>query len=421
MVQLPSSLRTARNTCRFTIRSQVTRAFSFGPHRLSSEDELKILESVADDLRKQPPAQRIRGKKNHDTGRYGRYEGAHSVDLPISPFMDPVVIAAREIHKAPKPAPSKELTPFQTKLRHNVYAQALATPIRTCGVTQARLPVFFLLGFQIRAHPETGAPWYLPEGLSDVPPDFEIHQGRSRASQSSVADEGSANARISPVGIQHSVAQRPKAEKLPANQPEGRMVGRRSVVRDSQLQVGKYKGWNQILPRRLQEKNIVKIREIIWREDMETFILKLLRDRIIQRLRHLLHGGSGYLAKSIDGFDGVKDDMGVGCVLWLGPSTSPLQEENGGSFEPRMPPLPPRAQFDDSLDLMTIEYSEGQVPIHNLLKLLGRAHLELLRSFGPFFDSEVVVIKYKLNTLPARRQLWRLQGYLADKKQFESG
>ncbi|KAI9762759.1 MAG: hypothetical protein M1835_007984 [Candelina submexicana] len=416
MVQLPSPLRTARNTCGFTIRLQVTRAFSLGPHRLSSEDEL-ILESVADDLRKQPPAQRIRGKRNHDTGRYGRYEGAHSVDLPKSPFMDPVVIAARELHKAPKPAPSKELTPFQTKLRHNVYAQALATPIRTCGVTQARLPLFFLLGFQIQAHPETGAPWYLPEGLSDEHPDSEIYQGRSRASQNSAADEGSENARISPVGIQHSVAQRPEAEKLLAYQPEGRMVGRRSVVRDSQVQVGKYKGWIRIIPRRLQEKNIVKIREIIWREDMETFILKLLRDRVTKRLRHLLHGGSGYLAKSTDGFDGVKDDMEVGCVLWLGPRTSPLQEESGGSFEPRMPLLPPPAQFDDSLDLMTRKHSEDQVPVHNLSKLLGRAHLELLRSSGSFFDSEVVVIKYKLDTLPARRQLWRLQGYLADNKQ----
>lgn len=124
MVLLLPSLPTTRGAFRFIRHLHVKRSFSSSHNSLSNgEDELKTL-SVADDLRKQPPPARpIRGKKNDSPDRYGRYDGAHKVDLPISPFMDEAVIAAREKHRTPKPVQAKELTPFQTKLQHNVYGK----------------------------------------------------------------------------------------------------------------------------------------------------------------------------------------------------------------------------------------------------------------------------------------------------------
>ncbi|KAI9724885.1 MAG: hypothetical protein M1812_000161 [Candelaria pacifica] len=292
---------------------------------------------------------------------------------------------------------------------------ALATPIRTCGATQARLPLFFLLGFHLWRHPETGAPWYLPTGLSDARPNFGAQPGSARNSQTLTAGTESEDYGESQPELLKPLSRLPEAGKLrlPATQPEGRMVGRCSVVRDSKELVGKSRGWNRIIPKRLLERNVVKPREIIWREDMESFVLRLLRDRVVQRLKNLLHGGSGYLAKSTGGLDGI-NEVEVGCVLWLGPTTVPIRDGIGVPFDTGMPPLPKSARIDDSMDLATMNYSGMQVPVHNLAKLLGKKHLELLRKPGSYFDSEITIIKHKLNTLPARRQLWRLEGYLAD-------
>ncbi len=251
----------------------------------------------------------------------------------------------------------------------------------------------------------------MPEGLTDSHPNFNGPQGSPSNTQKLAADQGNKSLGGPPVGLEHTPSE---AEKLPAYQPDARMVARYSVVRDSQVQVGKYKGWHRILPKRLLRKNTVKVRDIVWREDMETFILQLLRDRVVQRLKHLLYGGSGFLAKSDAGLDGLKEDMHVGCVLWLGPKSSVYQKETEVPFKTGLPPLPTSARIDDTLDLMTMDYFGAQVPIHNLVKLLGKRHLEQLRESGSFFDAEVVIIKYKLNTSPARRQLWRLQGYLTE-------
>ena len=44
-----------------------------------------------------------------------------TANLPLSPLLDPKLIAARERHRRPKPAPSGELSPFSKKLQSNPY------------------------------------------------------------------------------------------------------------------------------------------------------------------------------------------------------------------------------------------------------------------------------------------------------------
>ncbi|KAI5361742.1 hypothetical protein Slin14017_G084750 [Septoria linicola] len=73
--------------------------------------------------------------------------------------MDPIYLQARNKHKLPKlqqqdqtqRSPKKldqsDLTPFQKELAMNPYARALATPIRLCALSRARLPSHFLLPF----------------------------------------------------------------------------------------------------------------------------------------------------------------------------------------------------------------------------------------------------------------------------------
>lgn len=68
--------------------------------------------------------------------------------LPLPPFMDPIAIEARNRYTRPKPREASEAkTHFQKQLERNPYAQALATPIRQCRVTHARLPSHFLIPF----------------------------------------------------------------------------------------------------------------------------------------------------------------------------------------------------------------------------------------------------------------------------------
>jgi len=70
--------------------------------------------------------------------------------LPISPILDPTLIAAKNRHKNKKTDPStnvEDLTPLQLALRRNPYAQALATPVRQEAITGAFLPRHFLQAF----------------------------------------------------------------------------------------------------------------------------------------------------------------------------------------------------------------------------------------------------------------------------------
>ena len=46
-----------------------------------------------------------------------------ATDLPLSPLMDPRLIAARERYRTPKPAPSGELSAFSKKLQDNPYGK----------------------------------------------------------------------------------------------------------------------------------------------------------------------------------------------------------------------------------------------------------------------------------------------------------
>ncbi|KAK5135169.1 hypothetical protein LTR08_005555 [Meristemomyces frigidus] len=73
-----------------------------------------------------------------------RQHGARS--LPLPPLLDPVAIAATERYRGAKPLKAAGgKTEFQRALHMNPYAQALATPVRQCALTTARLPQHFLL------------------------------------------------------------------------------------------------------------------------------------------------------------------------------------------------------------------------------------------------------------------------------------
>ena len=54
---------------------------------------------------------------------------AERLNLPLSPLMDPKLIAARERHRLPKPAAGQELSAFTKKLRSNPYGTKDPLPL----------------------------------------------------------------------------------------------------------------------------------------------------------------------------------------------------------------------------------------------------------------------------------------------------
>ncbi|KAK4891439.1 hypothetical protein LTR27_009934 [Elasticomyces elasticus] len=93
--------------------------------------------------------------------------------------MDPLVLAATEAHKEKKPyrlyGPK---TKMQTELELNPYAQALASPIRQCALTSARLPNHFLQPFTTRLVPPPTEPSKSQSrsAVAEITPDLSIEK-----------------------------------------------------------------------------------------------------------------------------------------------------------------------------------------------------------------------------------------------------
>ncbi|KAK5685961.1 hypothetical protein LTS10_002074 [Elasticomyces elasticus] len=90
--------------------------------------------------------------------------------------MDPLVLAATEAHKEKKPyrlyGPK---TKMQAELELNPHAQALASPIRQCALTSARLPSHFLQPFTTRLVPPPVEPSKSQSrsAVAEITPDLE--------------------------------------------------------------------------------------------------------------------------------------------------------------------------------------------------------------------------------------------------------
>ena len=63
--------------------------------------------------------------EEQDTPRASQLQSASppSSKLPLSPLMDPNLIAARQRYRTPKPAPSDELSAFSKKLKRNPFGR----------------------------------------------------------------------------------------------------------------------------------------------------------------------------------------------------------------------------------------------------------------------------------------------------------
>jgi hypothetical protein len=177
---------------------------------------------------------------------------------------------------------------------------------------------------------------------------------------------------------------------------------------------------------------------IRWRSDVDTFVLELMRRRVVEGLKYLagdvtpkkelryVYGPKkrGYLVPCEKGWEGVGKSKQVGAILWVGPRGGDHELVTKGADvvkEDEQDGEAVAVEAEGPGEFATLDSDKerkSKVPVHNLRLLLGDAYVEDLRKHAPkTFDSELVVLKNKRTTIDVQLRLWKLQGYLAKHEQ----
>lgn len=255
-------------------------------------------------------------------------------------------------------------------------AKALATPIRACAVTKVHLPSFFLTNFKSVRNPEAENNWLVPTEVS-------------------LTDDG-----------------RQVREEIPG--PGVHLLCQQQLYREFFVKGSKYSGSLDRLASKLSRprRKILGPKFPVWREDMDSYLLRLLRRQATQCLIRLAGmvetADRNYILKA-GSWEDAKQRIHIGCVLYLGPLPQATDEDITESTAPGLVPPPARL-----CNLRLEEKGPGtRVPIHDLRLLLGERNVARLRRRKALFrDGELFVVK-GVRTGNLQMQLWRLQGYMA--------
>lgn len=349
------------------------------------------------------PGARLEASDLEAKGNHTRCQPtSSSAYLPQSPLIDPRLITARNRHRAEKPRHSKEKLPFQLKLEKNPYgtfrlpknekqadffpAQALSTPPRVCLVTNLRLPSYFQIPFGLATHPKTEAPWHLPRLAIGSTPTLNTERDQE---VNAITSKESAKA-VTP-------------KKSPSRVMSGtHFLGSRQILKYvSAMHNSTYR---KMMPYRWKEDSSIRIPDIVWREDMDTFVLEILRKRIGKKLAYLASRPAAFIAAS-RGCEHISEQSQVGAVLWLGPDGAQDAAPEVGVQRSGPPPYAMH------------HYRSHYIPCYNLPYLLGSLHLRNLREATfSHFGGQYAVVKAKHGTVDVQLELWKLLGYLADQR-----
>ncbi len=261
-------------------------------------------------------------------------------------------------------------------------AQALSTPPRLCLLTGIRLPSYFLIPFGIAKHPKTGSTWHLP-----------------RLSSLASGSDASTTAPPPPGSDSGSTSKQPSRTATGTH-----YVGSyEALAYISDLAKPAYR---KLIPFRWKEDSSLKVSDMVWREDMASFVLEMLRKSITQDLKYLASRPAAYIV-ACEIHERISAHDQIAAVLWLGPNgdTSTQGPPLDGAANPEEPDPPPYAMD---------HYKDRLVPCFNLVALLEHTHLRTLRETAPIqYGDKLAVIKAKRPTVKVQLELWKLLGFLA--------
>ncbi|KAK3685394.1 hypothetical protein B0T22DRAFT_482371 [Podospora appendiculata] len=351
--------------------------------------------------------------------------------LPLSPFMDPTYHQAKlKFFKTKNPPPTVyKKTKFQRHLARNPYALALATPLRRCPVTHYLIPRFFLQGFRLVAHPETGQPWWVPIGLekkqpvlastdtdpstaaedddATVAPDPEQEQEPEQDEQEPEQGEHEPDTESAPTNssqpTKHGLSQGPTAWPLSRQDLLQGMVSTKSRH---------YNAYRKFLRQNNATRYSPTLNCAVWREDMDTLVLDTMRQRIVEGLLQLAEmvekEDRKYLIRC-ETWDEVKNYKHRGCLLFLGQDVASVDDAASGAAPNDVSsPLPARLS---SMDIEGVKFGR-KLAVHDLRALLGDENIALLRQESPVLRPGSLFLLGRQRSLDLQLQLWRLQGYI---------
>lgn len=284
-------------------------------------------------------------------------------------------------------------------------AQALATPVRQCRFTGLRLPEYFHLDFGLQSHPSTGKPWHLPKLALTAEP--------NAASGDTCAEEDAGLDEVS--DYPDSPTPLPATRTAQAPNPRRTLTGTYFIAQKSTLRfISRFdkQKYQKMFPLRWKTGSNLETRGVVWRQDMDTYVLGLLRKDLLTNLKYIASRPAGYMV-GCGAYEQIGKHAQVGAALWLGdiaegPTSTGLEGtgsggDTGASSEGSVGP-PAYAMLD---------YRSRHIPLYNLRTLLGLECLEQLKGSNAIFQDKFVVVKQKRNTVKIQLALWKLMGYLA--------
>ncbi|KAL9104211.1 MAG: hypothetical protein Q9163_000811 [Psora crenata] len=350
--------------------------------------------------------------------------------LPQSPLTDPKLNAARYGYKKEKPRPDlKKLSGFQLKLQKNPYAHAIASPIRHCLLTGARLPKDFLLDFHLATHPETGAKWHLPRLAAELAggkQDEVAPRGASEERQQARTDN-----EMSAIEDSSHVSNFSAPTLSPPKQLPPRMISGTHFLSSypalqsvSRLRPSQYRN---ILPYRWRDEPAIKTNEIVWREDMAEFTLELLRKRVVRGLERVIGEWKGGYVAACERWEMVERKQQISACLWLGSLLRFEDRAQGGKAQAGVfggeeceNAVGRKGGNEGPPPYAMVMYRGKHIPVYNLQTLIGQKQLEGLREkFPKVLGKELAVVRRKKLTVQLQMNLWTLMGYLAESEHSE--
>jgi hypothetical protein len=273
-----------------------------------------------------------------------------------------------------------------------------------CKISDAHLPSFFHIPFDIRAHPEPPhGPWLVPSKLyAEVNPKAAVNS-HDRGASSYVQ-------------------------------------GRRSLLRFVAERKRHLLLLNENMKQNLGQS---RVKNLVFRQDMHELVLGLLQDAVIRSLRWgLQHPKAGLIARCDEGVAAVEKIEGVGCLLYIDTTKNfkLLEEEFEKSvadchtlvdqitkWERKQQRLgkraadDPRTTFPPALNLAyshppahfpMAQYKDKKIPVYSLKDMLGAKKVQELLKGTVFEDARALILREGNLTTNAQMLLLRLQGYL---------
>ncbi|KAH8694146.1 hypothetical protein BGW36DRAFT_430170 [Talaromyces proteolyticus] len=330
-----------------------------------------------------------------------------SASLPQSPLIE-LAQTRQSGNKKRKPRATKA---DHGRLANNPWAVALASPIRSCSLTLARLPTTFLteMGLVRRVtesddaskRQNYGSLWWLPTGLL-----------KEEIKATSHTEQGNLN------------------DLLSKGKPRVvRMISRALLLQQIPQMLGYEKNrvnTKVILPSQWHIDNPrlqrIDLRDLIWRQDMASFVLKHMGKAVVKGLKEVCR----YEKIKKDDADIWREipvsDLSVSALVQALKQVEMSDMETGAVVVMGDPSAAPQSSPIDVLesasksafpDYLTLPQTGSMVPVYDLTVLLSRPDLDALRACHPRFSQTALFFRPDgPKSVTAMIDMWKIKSYV---------